>query len=202
MTKNLEKHSMDRRVARTRRALQHAFMKLIVEKGYERTSIQDICEAANVGRSTFYLHYDSKDELKRAGLEHLRRELVDASAKVEMSGERGGGALAFSSAFFNHAYRHVNVYRAMIGCGGGGGGGGGAVALATIREILIDLVRADPYLSTAIKSNRVVVSIIVGAFMEVLTDWLDTGAETEPEEIDAAFRHFIARGIAPTGRGG
>lgn len=185
---------MDRRVVRTRRALQHAFMSLIVEKGYDRTSIQDVCDAANVGRSTFYLHYDSKDELKRAGLEHLRRELVEASAKAQMSGEGAEEPLAFSGAFFNHAYRHVTVYRAMVGSGGG------AVALATIRGILIDLVRADPYLPTAIISERVAVSIIVGAFMEVLTGWLDQGAETEPAEIDAAFRHFVLKGIAPTVR--
>jgi AcrR family transcriptional regulator len=162
---------MDRRVARTRRALQHAFMN-------------------------FYLHYDSKDELKRAGLEHLRRELVDASAQAQMSGEGAGGALAFSGAFFNHAYRHVSVYRAMVGSGGG------AVALSTIRGILIDLVRADPYLPTAIRSDRIAISIVVGALMEVLTGWLDSGAETEPAEIDAAFRRLVLKGIAATVRGG
>jgi len=73
--KPLHGAGIDRRVLRTRRALQHAFLRLITEKGYDAVSIQDICEAADVGRSTFYLHFASKDDLKRAGLEHLRHAL-------------------------------------------------------------------------------------------------------------------------------
>jgi AcrR family transcriptional regulator len=57
--------------------LQEAHISLILEKGYEATTVEDICDAANVGRSTFYAHYTSKDDLGRSGLEHLRKELVD-----------------------------------------------------------------------------------------------------------------------------
>lgn len=38
-------------------------MQLIDEKGYDGVTIQDITERANLGRTTFYLHYDNKDEL-------------------------------------------------------------------------------------------------------------------------------------------
>ena len=71
------KRTMDRRVARTRAMLQHALISMILKKGYEAITIDDICDAANVGRSTFYAHYTSKDDLKRSGLDHLRRMLVD-----------------------------------------------------------------------------------------------------------------------------
>src|SRR6266699_5908998 len=71
------KDPIDRRISRTRMLLQHALNSLILKKGYEAITIKDICDAANVGRSTFYAHYTSKDDLKRSGLEHLRRLLVD-----------------------------------------------------------------------------------------------------------------------------
>ena len=71
------KRVMDRRVARTRTMLQHALISMILKKDYEAITISDICDAANVGRSTFYAHYASKDDLKRSGLDHLRRMLVD-----------------------------------------------------------------------------------------------------------------------------
>ena len=67
---------IDRRVARTRAMLHQALLSLILQKGYEATTVEDICEAANVGRSTFYAHYTSKDDLKRSGLESLRRLLA------------------------------------------------------------------------------------------------------------------------------
>jgi AcrR family transcriptional regulator len=53
----------DRRVQRTRDLLRRAMMELMLEKGYDAISIQDITDRANLGRTTFYLHYQSKDDL-------------------------------------------------------------------------------------------------------------------------------------------
>ena len=53
----------DRRVQRTRDPLKQALIELIKERGYDAITIQDIVDRANVGRTTFYAHYDSKDEL-------------------------------------------------------------------------------------------------------------------------------------------
>ncbi|MCL4251535.1 MAG: TetR/AcrR family transcriptional regulator [Anaerolineae bacterium] len=53
----------DRRVQRTRDLLKRALMQLVYEKGYDAVTIQDIVERANLGRTTFYSHYQSKDDL-------------------------------------------------------------------------------------------------------------------------------------------
>lgn len=45
--------TIDRRIARTRGMLQHALISLIPKKGYEAITVEDICDVANVGRSTF-----------------------------------------------------------------------------------------------------------------------------------------------------
>ncbi|MCA9883542.1 MAG: TetR/AcrR family transcriptional regulator [Anaerolineae bacterium] len=54
---------VDKRVQRTRSLLRTALIQLIREKGYDAVTIQDITERANLGRTTFYLHYESKDDL-------------------------------------------------------------------------------------------------------------------------------------------
>ena len=53
---------MDRRVERTRESLQKALIELIAEQGYDSITIQEIVDRADLGRTTFYLHYNSKDE--------------------------------------------------------------------------------------------------------------------------------------------
>ena len=53
----------DRRIQRTRDLLRRALMQLINEKGYDAVTIQDIADRANLGRTTFYLHYESKEAL-------------------------------------------------------------------------------------------------------------------------------------------
>jgi AcrR family transcriptional regulator len=53
----------DRRVQRTRGALMSAFIELVLTRGYEALTAEDISRKANVGRSTFYLHYANKSAL-------------------------------------------------------------------------------------------------------------------------------------------
>lgn len=53
----------DRRIQRTRELLRKALIELIRERGYDAITIQEIVDRANVGRTTFYVHYNSKDEL-------------------------------------------------------------------------------------------------------------------------------------------
>lgn len=54
---------MDRRVQRTRQLLRGSLVQLIKERGYDNITIQDITDHANLGRTTFYLHYQSKEDL-------------------------------------------------------------------------------------------------------------------------------------------
>ncbi len=57
----------DRRKLRSRRSLQHALLKLMLTKPYDKITIQNIVDGANVGRSTFYAHYRHKDDFVLAG---------------------------------------------------------------------------------------------------------------------------------------
>jgi AcrR family transcriptional regulator len=187
---------MDRRIIRTRGVLQHALTSLILKKGYEAITIQDICDEANVGRSTFYAHYTSKDDLKRKGFEHLRKELVDRQREAQAaSGEIKDRSLSFSLTMFEHARDHIDLYRALVG------GRGGAVSLGQIRQILSDLVRNELAATDGRNAaddvpRELVVQYVVGAFMAVMTWWFDGGAKLPPKRIDAMFRRLAAEGIA------
>jgi AcrR family transcriptional regulator len=65
----------DRRVQRTRTMLFDALLDLIIEKGYEAITVQDIIDRANVGRSTFYSHFSDKEQLLLGNIDQLRESL-------------------------------------------------------------------------------------------------------------------------------
>jgi AcrR family transcriptional regulator len=122
----------DRRVRRTRKLLHDAFISLVLEKGYEKTTIQDILDRADVGRSTFYAHYRDKEALLTASFdeigEHLQRELAKITA--------GPLDVGLPTALvFEHAYRKQRVYRALCGTQGG------ALVQRYLRRHLGDVLR-------------------------------------------------------------
>src|SRR5215207_5486738 len=73
-TAEMKMPKIDRRVQRTRELLQKSLIELISARGYDAITIQDIADRANIGRTTFYLHYNSKDELFVSCHEAIVRE--------------------------------------------------------------------------------------------------------------------------------
>ena len=67
--------TQDRRITKSRKAIYTAFLQLLNQKGYETITVQEIIDLADIGRSTFYSHYESKelllDELCRYLFHHL-----------------------------------------------------------------------------------------------------------------------------------
>ena len=64
---------MDRRQKKTRQAVYDAFAALLEVKTYSNITVQEIIDKANIGRSTFYSHFETKDELLKA----LSTEIFD-----------------------------------------------------------------------------------------------------------------------------
>jgi len=65
----------DRRKNRTRRMLSEALFALMDERPYETITIEDITQRADLGRTTFYLHYKDKEELLLESIEAIAEEL-------------------------------------------------------------------------------------------------------------------------------
>ena len=78
--------AQDRRITKTRKAIYTAFLQLLNQKNFETITVQEIIDLADVGRSTFYSHYESKelllDELCRYLFHHLfeREENINIEA--------------------------------------------------------------------------------------------------------------------------
>ncbi len=84
---------MDRRQKKSRKAIFSAFSRLLEEKSYSRITVQEIIDEADVGRTTFYAHFPTKDdllsELCREMFDHVFSPSLEKEPTHDFSGEEG-----------------------------------------------------------------------------------------------------------------
>ncbi|HEX2460420.1 MAG TPA: TetR/AcrR family transcriptional regulator [Vicinamibacterales bacterium] len=181
--------AVDRRVQRTRQLLRTALMSLIQEKGFESSSVQDIIDRANVGRATFYAHFDSKEDLLASGIDELRASLRERQHQALSSTTADDRLFAFSCELFVHADAHRTVFRAMVGKRSG------AVVQQLLHKMLVDLVREELKLmsptSRATETPAEAIAQFIGGGLFGLLIWWANGKMRMPvKEVDAVVRRL------------
>ena len=81
----MEKTNLDLRVRRTLRNIREAFYELIMEEDFHQISITELTKRADINRKTFYLHYNSLDDLVDE-IEHEMAEKLMAEFEKDTSG--------------------------------------------------------------------------------------------------------------------
>jgi len=182
---------VDRRIQRTRKTLHEALMALVLEGPYDTITVQQILDRANIGRSTFYTHFQDKDELLMWGTQHLRATL-SARQERDASPER---IIYCSRAMFDHADSYRKIYRALVNS---------AVwphVRQRIQNILAELIRRE--CETVKRSQRsksklpleLFVHYLAATLMTVMTWWVDHKNSLSAEEIDQVYRVLVLPSI-------
>jgi AcrR family transcriptional regulator len=183
--------SQDRRVGKSRKALKEALTDLILEKGYEGVTVQDVIDRADVGRSTFYAHYIDKDDLLMAILADL-----DVPGPDSSSWRGDDPAFGWTLELFRHFGSGKRLFKAVAS------GQSSALARRETTERLETLARAElSRLKAARKLDafrlELLVRFLVGTFIGFMDWWMrEENEHLPPEQVDHAFRSLVLPGVA------
>jgi AcrR family transcriptional regulator len=186
--KNIQQR--DRRTQRTQQTLFDALIDLLKVKHYDAISVMDIIEKANVGRSTFYAHYQTKDDLLKSGFERVLDMLVEQVVFDETN-----RILTLETApLFRHAQAHAELYRTLAW-------GTGFEVITTqgqaslgekFMQRLSLLMSSD--MQPAVPLSALSYSLS-GSLLILLKWWLENGMPGSPETMDGIFQQLIMPGV-------
>jgi AcrR family transcriptional regulator len=182
----MDTRKADRRILRTRRLLTDALMELVVERGFQDVTIQDIANRADVSRTTFYLHFRDKDELLFSTFVGMMDELVravGAGYKREDVLRDGLHAAEIDKADFEHVAAHAEFYRAILS------EKGSPKLIGQIIDYLTQVTHEstikgliDPALGSALPTEFMA-AWLAGAEVGLVRWWLNGNLQYTPEQM-------------------
>ena len=185
----------DRRVRRTRRAILDAFLSLVEANGYEKTTVQDILDRADVGRSTFYAHYRDKEALLLASFDDMQKELrsdIDARAPADQPIDIALPAVLV----FGHAYRYQGVVRALHRTPAG------KTVMQYLHEIISGVLADNLGPQEGANGSELPVEVVAefyaAAAIGLLRWWIDHDFRHGPTWLATTYRQIAARGARTT----
>ena len=183
---------MDRRQQKTRAAIFSSFRALLAEKTYHKITVQEIIDAANVGRTTFYAHFETKDDLLRALCEDLFGHIVGSAMDCTHTHGLYSDGSAPESVFchlLQHLRENDNNILELLSCQSS------ELFLRYFKNSLNQLVRSQ----VVERSRNINVQVpqdflinhISGSFVEMVLWWIQGKRKQTPEELDSYFRAVI-----------
>ena len=184
--------TIDRRQQKTRQAIFVAFGKLLETKTYNKITVQEIIDEANIGRSTFYAHFETKDDLLRVLCEELFSHIM-SSYKGEESKQSLFADCHNPVSVFDHLLRHLeendkNIIN-LLNCESS------EIFLRYFKDSLNNLIR-EQFINHARHVNQdlpedFLINHISGSFVEMVLWWIKGGMKQSSETLDKYFRAVI-----------
>ncbi len=168
---------MDRRQKKTKEAIFAAFRYLLAVKRYDRITVQDILDGADIGRSTFYAHFDTKDRLLEAMCEDMFAHIFDSDPCPYDGGCDLTGQLA-------HILWHIREDRELARVLQGESGELFMTYLKSQLTRVFALHRADFH--APVPTDYLEHHLVTG-FAETVRFWVMGGMTTTPEQMAGYF---------------
>lgn len=171
---------MDRRQKKTREAIFAAFRRLLENKSYSHITVQDIIDEANIGRSTFYAHFETRDDLLNAMcrqiFDHIFSDVLKAEAYHDFSKENHTLCDKLTHLLYHLKEQRTDIVHVLSG-------ESSDLFLRYFRNCLTELFgEYESIPPTDIPADFVLNHYVCG-FSEAVKWWVGRGMKDSPEKI-------------------
>lgn len=187
----MDSKPLDRRIQRTKRLLYDSLIALVLERGYDDIRIRDITDHANLGYSTFYLHYDDKDALLTEYLKEVFQGIVQQTRPRRENTSKKDERLGIVT--FRYMEENRELYRRLLHSHGA------AVVMRQLRKTIAIVVHKDLQIITQGRANPLPLDLmahwVAGSVVALIDWWMESDLSYPAEYIVQAYHHLVDPGL-------
>lgn len=187
----LRSDTMDRRMKKTKKAIYDALKSLLAKESYSKITVSEIIEEADIGRSTFYAHYETKDDLLKEMCHDIFLHIMDTNLTKEETHNFSGNPLRFRT-LITHILYHIK--EEVINLKGLLEGENGIYFWQNFRlqsQHFIQTYLLQHHRQNTGLPDNVLVNHISVSFEGLVKWWIQNGMKETPEEIEIYFESLI-----------
>lgn len=179
---------MDRRQQKTRQAIFSAFSNLLERKDFGNITVQEIIDEANVGRSTFYAHFETKDDLLKSMCTDIFHHVFSDDLKQESNHDFSNAEHSFEKEI-THILYHLQDNRknlkGLLLCESG------EIFMKYFKNYLYEMFPSYVQKLSHKAPDDYVLNLAVGSFSETVKWWITAHEQYSPEQITSFFMEWL-----------
>jgi AcrR family transcriptional regulator len=172
---------MDRRQKKTREAIYASFASLLSKESYSAITVKEIIDGADIGRSTFYSHFETKDALLDSISDDLFEHVFIIQGKGETHAHSESITLKEQLAHFAYHVKNNPLYSALLTSSSS------SFFYDHLKKRLLVFFEDELHFKNTSVPKEFLAESVMSGFLNILSYWLSDGMKEAPEDLETYF---------------
>lgn len=150
-----------------------ALIELMQLKPFHKITVKEICEKADLNRTTFYLHYNDTSDLFNEIVKEMEYELSQYVPSTEKENDR----LIFMIKYLEYIKKNPVIYRTLMSSDQNGG------AKTKILTDILNYRKDDLPVFGNQTENKYIYSFILDGSISMILSWIDSGFDMDIDDL-------------------
>ncbi|WP_077623009.1 TetR/AcrR family transcriptional regulator [Sediminibacillus massiliensis] len=181
---------LDRRKKYTRKVLKESLIALLAKKPLSNITVKEICELADINRSTFYTHYADQYDLLHKMEEEVTEDMNNYLHNYTYS--MGEESIQMTEKILEYITENSFMFHTLLN----------KDAIPTFEKRMMELARGfmiDNLMSDnnfKREESKYLSTFVISGAIHVIKDWIENDMDQSPKEMAVMINNFINEGLS------
>lgn len=171
---------MDNRIFNTKKKIKDSLVKLLSKKRLYDISVSELCQTANVNRSTFYVYYNNVYEVFEEIGDEIAKEMKEMLVKMDRTDHS-----VYLRVYFTLAKKHMTIFKEIHSTNIHN------PIIQKLAEVNSELLNSN--VSVPKKTENLELTFVLSGFYGLVETWLNNGCKESDDDLIQVLKSFYGK---------